>query len=139
VALVRTDVSDERISSIIKVKGIIEHGTTLAVTRNRSTMQKKFLHRVLQLLVTADLVPRSLILFPQLEAIRSSETLVLTSLIRRLIPENGILFIYYLMANRKGGWEWFSQYLLESISGATLCLVVTVTLSLVILFQQCVT
>jgi hypothetical protein len=37
VALVRTDVSEERIASIIKVTRIGEVGTTLAVTSNRST------------------------------------------------------------------------------------------------------
>jgi hypothetical protein len=35
VALVRTDVSEERSSSIIRVKRISELGTTLAVTSNR--------------------------------------------------------------------------------------------------------
>jgi hypothetical protein len=38
VALVRTDVSEELSSSIIKVTRISELGTTLAVTRNRSTL-----------------------------------------------------------------------------------------------------
>jgi hypothetical protein len=40
VALVRTDVSEERIASIISVTRIVELGTTLAVTSNRSTLQK---------------------------------------------------------------------------------------------------
>jgi hypothetical protein len=39
VALVRTDVSEELSSSFIKVTRIGELGTTLAVTRNRSTLQ----------------------------------------------------------------------------------------------------
>jgi hypothetical protein len=34
VALLRTDVSKERIASVIKVKRIIELGTTVAVTSN---------------------------------------------------------------------------------------------------------
>jgi demethoxyubiquinone hydroxylase (CLK1/Coq7/Cat5 family) len=38
VVLVRTDVSKERIASIIRVKRIGELGTTLAVTGNQSTL-----------------------------------------------------------------------------------------------------
>jgi hypothetical protein len=38
VALVRTDFSEERVASIIKVTGIGELGTTLAVTNNRSAL-----------------------------------------------------------------------------------------------------
>jgi hypothetical protein len=38
-ALVRTDVSEERIASIIRVTRIGELGTTLAVTSNRSTQR----------------------------------------------------------------------------------------------------
>jgi hypothetical protein len=79
VALVRTDKSEERIAYIIRVKGISELGTTLAVTG------------VLQLLVTAN-VPSSLILFtPMMESVRSSETSVLTRATRRNIQEGGIL------------------------------------------------
>jgi hypothetical protein len=40
VALVRTDVSEERSASIIRVT-IAELGTTLAVTSNRSTLRRK--------------------------------------------------------------------------------------------------
>jgi hypothetical protein len=39
VALVRTDVSEERIASIIRVTRIGELGTTLPVTSNRSTLR----------------------------------------------------------------------------------------------------
>jgi hypothetical protein len=39
VALVRTDVSEERIASIMKKTNIGELGTTLALTSNRSTLQ----------------------------------------------------------------------------------------------------
>jgi hypothetical protein len=39
VALVRTDVSEERIASIIRVTNIGELGTTLVVTRNRRTLR----------------------------------------------------------------------------------------------------
>jgi hypothetical protein len=40
VVLVRTDVSEERIASIIRVNGIGELGTTLAVTGNRSRLRR---------------------------------------------------------------------------------------------------
>jgi hypothetical protein len=40
VALVRTDVSEEHISSIIKVTRIGELGTTLAATINRSMLRR---------------------------------------------------------------------------------------------------
>jgi hypothetical protein len=50
VALVRIDVSEDRIASIIGVKRISELGTTLAVTSNRSTRKinvgDKFLRNV---------------------------------------------------------------------------------------------
>jgi hypothetical protein len=51
VALVRTDVLEERIASIIRAKRICELGTTLAVTS------------VIQLLFTANVVPSSQDLF----------------------------------------------------------------------------
>jgi hypothetical protein len=41
VALIRNDVSEERIASIIRVRGIGELGTTLAVTSNRRKLVRK--------------------------------------------------------------------------------------------------
>jgi hypothetical protein len=69
VTLVRTDVSEERIASIIRATRIGE---------------LVFLRRVLQLLVTAN-VHSSLILFILI--------MVLTTAMRHHIPENGILIV----------------------------------------------
>jgi hypothetical protein len=40
VALVRTDVSEERSASIIRVTKVDEPGTTVAVTSNRRTLRR---------------------------------------------------------------------------------------------------
>jgi hypothetical protein len=61
VVFVRTDVSEQRFASIIRVKRIKELGTTLALTNNY------------QLLVTAYFFPCSPILFTlKMESLRSS-------------------------------------------------------------------
>jgi hypothetical protein len=57
VSLVKTDVSEERITSIIRATRIGELGTTLALTGDRI-----FLRSLLQLLVIANVVPSSPIL-----------------------------------------------------------------------------
>jgi hypothetical protein len=54
VALVRTDVSEECITSIIRVTRIGELGTTLAVTSNRRTLRRNT--------TSANVVPSSPIL-----------------------------------------------------------------------------
>jgi hypothetical protein len=88
VGLVRTDVSDERIASIIRVTRNSELGTMLAVTGNRSTLRR---NTKLQLLVTADIRSLPILITLMTEAMRSSETSVLATAIRRHIPEDGIV------------------------------------------------
>jgi hypothetical protein len=81
-ALVRTYVSEEHIVPIIRVTRIGELGTTLAVTSNRSTLQRN----------TANVVSRAPILVTlMMEAIRPSETSFLVRTTLHNIPEDCIL------------------------------------------------
>jgi hypothetical protein len=80
--LVRTDVSEERISSIMRMTRICKLGTTLTVASNRRTLRRN----------TANVVPGSPFLITlMMEMISSYETSLFTRATRRNIPEKGVL------------------------------------------------
>jgi N12 class adenine-specific DNA methylase len=84
VAFVRTEVSKERIASIIRVRRIGKLAKTLVITSNRNTQ--------LQLLVTANVFPTSPILVTlMIQVTRSCETSVCAIAARRYISKDGIL------------------------------------------------
>jgi hypothetical protein len=77
-AFVITDVSEERISSIIMVERISGIRITLAMLR---------------LLVTANVPSSPILVTLMMKALRSSETSAHTRTTRRIIPEDGIFHV----------------------------------------------
>jgi hypothetical protein len=96
VALVTTDVSEERSTSIIKVTRICELGM-LAVTSNQRTLRENTMYTAQQRIssqhaLVANIVPSSSILVTlNMEALRSSKTSLVTRVTWRNIPEDSIL------------------------------------------------
>jgi hypothetical protein len=111
VVLVRKDVSEERITSVIRAERISE---------------VLFLHNVLQLLVTGNVVPSSLIvLTPMMGAIRSSETSfsawrlhypLLISCFNRGLFLAADLYAIHSLTNRQNPWRWLNLLILKSMS-----------------------
>jgi hypothetical protein len=105
-------ISEQCSASIIRMTRIGELGTTSAVTSNRHTLRRNtklyyskayrntmlyystvFLHSVRQLLVTANVVPSSLIYVSlMMGALHFSRMLVLTRGTQRNIPEDSVLY-----------------------------------------------
>jgi hypothetical protein len=88
VVLIRTEVSEERSASIIKVTRMRELGTKLPVTSNRLVLRRNTMY------VTANVVPSSPILVKlMMEGLRPSETSVLTRATQRNILEEAFFIV----------------------------------------------
>jgi hypothetical protein len=96
VALVRADVSEERIASIIRVTRIGEQGNTLTATETEARCEETLLRSVSSQRASVasycNVVPSSPILFTSMmQAIDSSETSAITRATRPNILYGGIL------------------------------------------------
>jgi hypothetical protein len=118
VADVRIDVSEKCIPSMIRLTRTSELGKMLAITNNQSI----FLHSMLQLLVTASIVPSSLIhVTLMMEAIHSSQTSVLTRATWHNISEDSFLYEYHACLHcRTVTWTWVNWDALSFKTGALL-------------------
>jgi hypothetical protein len=93
VVLVSIHVSEERIVFIVRVTRIGELGTTLTATSSRGMLV--FLRSVLRFLVTANVPSSPILVTLMMEAIRFSESSVLTRATLRKISEDGIFHSHH--------------------------------------------
>jgi hypothetical protein len=89
VALVRTDVSEEPSTSILRVIRISELGTTLATDARCKEIQSASVASYGYVVLSSPILVTLM-----MEEIRSSETSILTRSTWRNIPEDGILYSY---------------------------------------------
>jgi hypothetical protein len=96
VALVRTEVSEERSASIFRVTRIGELQTVVAITSNLLNLLSHIISA--QFSSVANVVSSSSILLTvMMESLHSSETSVFTRVTRRYISEGGILHRLYFL------------------------------------------
>jgi hypothetical protein len=135
VALVRTDVSEERITSIIRVTRIGELGTTLAVTSNRSTLRRNNVLNsaiVVTLMMEAGLCSGNLVFPVRYE-------------LGFYIPEDGVLHChcrknfksYFVLNYLSTGTSLHFYFLVDSIYIAYYCIVVPIPYFLKLFIRCC--
>jgi hypothetical protein len=86
VALVRTDVSEERCASIIRVTRLSELGATLAITSNRHTLRRSIKHY----LVSITTITKHYLVLAYLVFLRSVRRLIFMA---NVVPSLPILVI----------------------------------------------